>query len=206
MLSETWTSVSFSPSVLQSLAPFPWAFGAVWPCFSFSDVKPGISVNYHILLGEDMTHIRHIVLIYLWFQCVLDVKQGASDAAILGGSESSGRAGSHPVDFVFLRCPCGWQRGYFLWSAAVLGLRTFFVACQSFHPQPPGSSTTRSPLSDRRYSNHSGEHCGWWATALYWNEAISRPRWIFNLPEQLMFWKQSSLHRFIFPFTIWSKR
>lgn len=29
----------------------------------------------------------------------------------------------------------------------LLGLRTFFVACQSFHPQPPGSSTTRSPLT-----------------------------------------------------------
>lgn len=179
-----------------------WIHGTVWPCISFGNMKPGVSVSYHVLLGDDIAHIRHTVIVYLWFQRVSDVRQGASDAAILGWSESSGRAGSHPVDFVFPRLPCGSQWGYFLGMPLLLGLRTCFV--EEFPP-----SATRlfyhTFTSDRRYSNHSGERCGWRAPVLYWNEVISRPRCIFNLTEKLMFWKQSSLRWFIFPFTICSK-
>lgn len=56
-------------------------------------MKPGKYVNYHTLLGEDMAHIKHIVIIYAFVSsglfvgqriAISDVTPGASDAAILG--------------------------------------------------------------------------------------------------------------------------
>lgn len=131
-----------------------WIHGTVWPCSSFGNIKPGVSVSCHVLLGEDIAHIRHTVIVYLWFQRVSDIKQGTSDAAILGWSESSGRAGSHPVDFVFPRLPCGSQRCYFLGMLLLLGLRTCFVAefppsaTRLFYHSPPLTGATLTTVGN----------------------------------------------------------
>ena len=146
-----------------------WIHSAVWPCYSFSNMKPGLSINYGNLLGV-VVCIKDTVNAYafgsggLYIEqrtALSDVKQGASIGAKWVRKPKKSWVSLWPVCSWGFHVDCSW--GYFQRNVAVFwALGTFSVACWDSYPGFYISTFT----SDRRHFNHSEKSQGWQATGV----------------------------------------